>query len=327
MVEEWFSKSMGPGGISRGVNDSGVEALQLHSIKGKPEHEPWQHEILSHSPEYGAEFLGTVFLVFCVVAAVAVMFAPASPVVHVLPSARLRLFVTGSMLGGAGGLVAITPLGRISGAHLNPAISLGFFAEGKMQLQDLFGYIIAQLGGGVLGAWAGAAAVGRFGQSVQEALNAPARGVSNWGAAGAEVLGTFCLALIIFETLSVKKLMHWTPLVVVGVASVIVGIDGNFSGASLNPARSFGPAWIEHQWGSFWIYVIGPSLGGLLAGLLHRHMPRPARTGKLFHDLHYRSIFTGRSDKLANIHVRRHGGTAPGARPRVHSAFPRVRRD
>jgi len=88
----------------------------------------------------------TVLLFFCVVAAVAVMFAPASPVLHLIPSARLRLFVTGSMLGGAGGLIAITPLGRISGAHLNPAISLGFFAEGKMQLQDLFGYIVAQLG-------------------------------------------------------------------------------------------------------------------------------------------------------------------------------------
>ncbi len=132
---------------SQDVNDWGLKYLELASVKVKPQQERWQHEILSHAPEYGAEFVGTVLLVFCVVAAVAVMFAPASPVLHLIPSARLRLFVTGSMLGGAGGLVAITPLGRISGAHLNPAISLGFFAEGKMQLQDLFGYIVAQLGG------------------------------------------------------------------------------------------------------------------------------------------------------------------------------------
>ena len=309
------------------MSHRGVQDPELLSAKAKPQQELWQREFLSHSPEYAAEFAGTAFLVFCVVAAVAVMFAPGSPVLHVIPSARLRLFVTGSMLGGAGSLVAITPLGRISGAHLNPAISLGFFAEGKMQLQDLFGYVIAQLAGGVIGAWAGAAAADGFGESVHEALNLPARGLSNWGAAGAEVVGTFSLAFIIFEMLSSRRWMRWTPLVVVGVASVIVGIDGNFSGASLNPARSFGPAWIEHQWGSFWVYVVGPSMGGLLAGLLHRFMPRPARTGKLFHDRHYRSIFAGRSDKMANLHVRRHDHTLPGERPSVHSSRPSVRSD
>jgi aquaporin Z len=246
---------------------------------------------------------------------------------RLIPSARLRLFITGAILGAAGGLVAITPLGRISGAHLNPAVSLGFFAEGKMQLQDLFGYVIAQLGGGVIGAWAGAATAGVFGESVHEALNMPARGVSVWAATGAEIVGTFSLAFVIFETLSSRKWMRWTPLVVVGAASVIVGIDGNFSGASLNPARSFGPAWIEHEWSSFWVYVVGPSIGGLMAGLLHRLMQRPARTGKLFHDPHYRSIFAGRSDKMANLHVRRHGHTRPGARPPVHSQRPLVRRD
>jgi aquaporin Z len=253
------------------------------------------------------------------------MFASGSPVLHFIPSARVRLFVTGLVLGGAGGVVAITPLGRISGAHLNPAISLGFFAEGKMQLQDLFGYILAQLGGAIPGAWAGAAAAGKFGHSVHEALNLPGRGVSGWLAAGAEVIATFSLAFIIFEMLSRRRWMRWTPLVVVGVVSLIVGIDGNYSGASLNPARSFGPACIEGRWTLFWIYAVGPSLGGVLAGTLHRIMPRRARTGKLFHDRHYRSIFSGRSDKMANIHVRRHAGARPGTRPPVHKqpASPR----
>lgn len=245
------------------------------------------------------------------------MFAPASPVLHFIPSVRLRLFVTGSMLGAAGSLVAITPLGRISGAHLNPAVSLGFFAEGKMQLQDLCGYALAQLAGGVLGAWAGAAAAGGVGHSVQEVLNVPGRGVSDLGAVGAEIAGTFSLAFIIYEMLSSRHWMRWTPLIVVGVASVIVGLDGNFSGASLNPARSFGPACIEHRWSSFWVYAIGPCLGGLMAGLLHRLMPRPAQTGKLFHDRHYRSIFRGRSDHLANDHVRRHSPMPPSAPPPV----------
>ena len=302
-----------------------VHSRQLRLSKAKSRREPWQREILSHAPEYAAEFLGTLFLVFCVVAAVAVMFASGSPVLGLIPSARVRLFLTGSLLGAAGGLVAIAPLGRISGAHLNPAISLGFFVEGKMQLQDLFGYIVAQLGGAILGACAGAAAAGAFGNSVHEALNLPARGVSDWAAAAAEVLATFSLAFIIFEMLSLRKWMRWTPLVAVGIVSVIVGIDGNYSGASLNPARSFGPAFIEHHWSSFWIYAVGPSLGGLLAGLLHRFMPHDARTGKLFHDRHYRSIFSGRSDRAANIHVRRLAGARPGTRPPVREPPPSPR--
>lgn len=301
--------------------------IKVSDVARNVQHEPWQREFLIHAPEYGAEFAGTAFLVFCVVTAVGVMFAPLSPVPHFISSARLRLFMTGSILGAAGSLVAITPLGRISGAHLNPAISLGFFAEGKMQLQDLFGYILAQLAGGVVGAWAGSAAAGGFGRSVHEALNVPAQGVSSWAAAGAEIAGTFSLAFVIFEMLSSRRWMRWTPLVLVGMASVIVGIDGNFSGASLNPARSFGPAWIEREWGSFWIYVVGPCVGGLLAGVSHRLMPRPSLTGKLFHDRHYRSIFAGRSDKLANLHVRRHSSTRTDARPPVRSARPPVRRD
>lgn len=307
------------------MNHQAVDLVQRPSRKPQPQREPWQREILSHAPEYGAEFAGTLFLVFCVVAAVAVMFASSSPVLHFIPSARVRLFVTGCLLGGAGGLVAITPLGRISGAHLNPAISLGFFAEGKMQLHDLFGYIVAQLGGAIPGAWAGAAAAGAFGHSVHEALNLPAAGISHWAAAAAEVICTFSLAFVIFEMLSRRRWMRWTPLVVVGVVTLIVGIDGNYSGASLNPARSFGPAWIEHRWALFWIYAVGPSLGGLLAGLLHRFMPRRARTGKIFHDRHYRSIFSGRSDKMANIHVRRHAGRRPGTRPPVHKRPPSPR--
>jgi len=311
--------------LTPGVDNRRTRDMQVISANAKPQQEAWQREFRSHTPEYAAEFAGSLFLVFCVVIAVAIMFAPGSPALRFIPSPRLRLFVTGSVLGGAGSLVAITPLGRLSGAHLNPAISLGFFAEGKMHLQDLFGYIAAQLGGAVIGAWAGAAAAGGFGQSVQEALNVPAKGVSDWAAAGAEVIATFSLAFIIFEMLSSRRWMRWTPLMVVGVAAVIVGIDGNFSGASLNPARSFGPAWIEHQWDSFWVYVIGPSGGGVLAGLLHRLMPRHARSGKLFHDRHYRSIFGGRSDKMANIHVRRHAGVRPGTRPPIHNRRPLAR--
>ncbi len=283
--------------------------------------EAWQREWLSHSPEYAAEFIGTAFLMFCVVGAVGIMFAPRSPAVSVIPSVSWRLFLTGLVLGGAGSFVAITPVGRLSGAHLNPAMSLGFFTLGRMHAQDLAGYITAQIAGASLGAWGGQAVFGHFAFAVHDALNQPGHGVSTGLAIGGEVGATFALAAGVFAMVSRRSLMRWTPLAVIGVVAIIVWLDGDFSGASLNPARSFGPVVVTGNWHLFWVYVLGPCGGSMMAGVLHRFAtPMEAITGKLFHDLHYRSIFTGRSDDAANEHVRLHAALPVNARPPVHRA-------
>jgi aquaporin Z len=282
--------------------------------------EAWQRELWSHAPEYGAEFIGTAFLVFCVVGAVAAMFAPESAVPSRIPSVGVRLFITGLVLGGVGGLVAITPLGRLSGAHLDPAISLGFFVEGRMHLHDLVGYITAQMIGGSIGAWAGAAVFGRSAAAVQDALNQPATHVSPLAAVLAESAATFVLAELIFVMVSHRSLMRWTPLAATGVVGILVWLDGNFSGASLNPARSFGPALVTGDWHLYWIYLSGPCSGAVLAALLHRFaMPLESLTGKVFHDLRYRSIFTGRADHAANEHLRRQIKPAMKGAPPVHA--------
>jgi aquaporin Z len=278
--------------------------------------EPWQAELWSHAPEYGAEFLGTAFLMFCVVGAVGLMFAPHSPATRFIPSVALRLFLTGVVLGGAGSLVAVTPLGRLSGAHLNPAMSVGFFAEGKMHFHDLLAYVTAQMAGAALGAYGGRLAFTGLAAGVRDALNQPGNEATVPLALGAEALATFALAFVVFEMLSRRSVMRWTPLAVVGVVAVIVWLDGNYSGASLNPARSFGPVLVAGIWHLYWIYMLGPCSGALLAAALHRFgARRPANTGKLFHDHHYRSIFTGPFDHAANRHVREHAGIAPHQRP------------
>lgn len=107
----------------------------------------WQREFLSHWPEYAAELVGTAFLLFCVVVVVAWMLADGSPIPQWIPSQAARLFFTGLLLGAAGGIVALTPLGKLSGAHLNPAVSIGFWVLGKMHGADVFGYIAAQCPG------------------------------------------------------------------------------------------------------------------------------------------------------------------------------------
>ncbi len=258
---------------------------------------------------------------FCVVGAVAVMFAPHASIPHLIPSVGVRLFLTGLLLGGAGSLVAITPLGRISGAHLNPAISLGFFTYGRMHAHDLLGYMVAQVAGASLGAWCGKLLFVDLAAAVHCALNQPGHGVSPFMALGGEVAATFVLAAVVFAMVSRQSLMHWTPLAVVGVVAVIVWVDGNFSGASLNPARSFGPVVVTDDWHLFWVYVLGPCTGSAVAALLLRFGTLlEIKTGKLFHDLHYRSIFTGESDHAANRHLRSDAGGLSTRRPPVHGS-------
>lgn len=287
--------------------------------------EPWQRELFSHAPEYGAEFVGTAFLMFCVVGAVAWMFAPGSPIVAALPSTGLRLFLTGLMLGSAGSLVAITPLGRISGAHLNPAMSLGFFAAGMMHFHDLLGYVLAQSCGAALGAWGGGEVFARFAPAVRDALNQPGQHVTPLTGVGAEAAATFALAGVVFAMVSRRSLMRWVPLAVIWIVAVIVLLDGDFSGASLNPARSLGPALVTGDWHLYWVYVLGPCAGTVTAALLHRFATRlEAQTGKLFHDFRYRSIFTGAADHAANEHLRRHVAAGPNDRPPVRGRAPAV---
>src|SRR5579875_2368001 len=93
-------------------------------------YELWKKEG-PHVAEYACEFLGTALIVFAVVGWVALMFSPASPVPALIPSKYVRLFCAGFLIGGTGSLFTISPPGKLSGAHLNPAMSLGFWVLKK----------------------------------------------------------------------------------------------------------------------------------------------------------------------------------------------------
>ena len=112
-------------------------------------HSWWQR---LHWPEYGSELLGTAFLVFIAVSAVTFNLGLGSPLAVVLPNSSARRLITGLLLAGSGSLVAISPLGKLSGAHLNPAVSLAFWLQGKMHQHDLVGYMASQFLGAALDA-------------------------------------------------------------------------------------------------------------------------------------------------------------------------------
>jgi len=247
-----------------------------------------------HWFEYGAELLGTAFLVFAGVSAVVFDFGTGSPLAHVLPDPSIRRLITGLLFAGSGALVAISPLGKLSGGHINPAVSLAFWMQGKMHHFDLGGYILGQLLGAIIGSllvvlvWGGHAASVGYGTTV------PAAVYPLWIVFLAEVSLTFLLVSSIFLFVSSHRLMRWTPLMVWILVAVLVWLEAPISGTSLNPARSFGPALVSSIWTDHWLYWVAPPLGALLAVGAFRLLTageRDVLTGKLFHVPHYRSVF------------------------------------
>ena len=246
-----------------------------------------------HWPEYGAEFAGTCWNVFVGLSAVVCNFAPGMPGSRMVPDASLRLWITGLIFAGSGSLFTISPWGRLSGAHLNPSVTLAFWASGKMRGHDLFGYLGAQLLGGTFGASLIVLVWGAHAAAVNNGMTLPGPGISDAAAFGTEALMTFAYVMAIFVFVSHRRLLRWTPLMNWLVVSGLVWLAAAATGTSLNPARSLGPALVSWHWRDQWIYWVAPPLGGTLAAVVFPLLAREREilTGKLFRSGLYRSIF------------------------------------
>ena len=222
---------------------------------------PWQL--------YVAELVGTALLVVTGLSIVIFNFGEGSPVARLLPDAGLRRLITGFLFGSTGALIALSPLGRESGAHINPVVTLAFCLMGTLKRRYAAGYILAQLAGAVLGslpliAW------GAMGRSVSFGATQPGTGVPvGWALAG-EILTTFAMITSLFVFVRHRRLRAYTPAIFPVLYAVMVTLEAPLSGTSTNPARSFGPAVISGDWNAWWIYWLGPLVGALLAVAFYR---------------------------------------------------------
>ena len=171
--------------------------------------------------------------------------------------------------------VMVSCVGHISGGHLNPAVTAGFLATGRMSLRDGVWYIGSQLIGGVLGAVLlqacfppAALAAANFGTP----LLAP--GVSVSAGVIIELVLTFLLVFTVFAT-AVDPQGAFKSIAGYGIGTIVT-IDilagGPLTGASMNPARTFGPAVVGNIWTHHLVYWVGPIAGGVLAGLLYHNL-------------------------------------------------------
>ncbi|GAA1276913.1 aquaporin [Pseudonocardia aurantiaca] len=154
-------------------------------------------------------------------------------------------------------------MGTVSGAHLNPAASIAFALRGDFPWKRLPAYIVAQLVGAILATMVLWALIGRQGSA---GLTLPGAGISTTTAMLWELVLTTGLVSVILGTASGAQQIG--PLAAIGVDSYIAlaGLWGApVSGASMNPARSLGPALLLGDWTSWWAYLVGPVAGAVVA--------------------------------------------------------------
>ena len=154
-------------------------------------------------------------------------------------------------------------MGAVSGAHLNPAVSIAFALRGDFPWPRVPGYVAAQFAGAAAAPLVLRAAVGRHGMA---GLTLPGAGISPVTALLWEALLTAGLASVILGTASGAQQVG--PIAAIGVGSYIAlaGLFGApVSGASMNPARSLGPALVLGDWRDWWVYLAGPLIGAAAA--------------------------------------------------------------
>ena len=221
-----------------------------------------------------AEAAGTFVLVLAITSA-AVAAALSRPVAGA-PYGSLAVPVAG----GLALAIGVASAGHISGAHLNPAVTLGLAASRRFPWAYAPGYIIAQFAGATAAA---AVTWGLYGDQARTiaALGAPgpAAGVSAARVLAAEAVVTFVLVLVVVAVATDTRVPRGIAAMAIGAALAgAIMISGPVSGAGVNPARAIGPMILSGRFSDWWAYLTAPLAGGLAAVALYDRFLRAGRT-------------------------------------------------
>jgi len=253
-----------------------IQALRTH----------WQ-EYLMEASELG------IFMVSACTFTV-LLYHPNSPLAQSITAAPLKRMLMGAAMGLTAIAIIFSSLGKRSGAHFNPAVTLTFLRLGKVEPWDAAFYTLFQFVGGIVGVLFGSLVLGNLisDKSVNYAATIP-------GPSGplpaflAEAAISFILMSVILTVSSNKRLGRWTGLFAGALVATYISIESPISGMSMNPARSFGSAAVGSIWTSLWIYFTAPPIGMLLAAEVYQRMKagRDIACAKLHHHNNQRCIF------------------------------------
>jgi MIP family channel proteins len=216
---------------------------------------------------YVAEFIGTFVLVSSITLAVSLFINPQGTGSDWVLVGLVHFFVL---------FMIVMTIGSISGAHVNPAVTLALLALRKIRPNDAAVYILLQLAGAVAGAL-----MTKFllidDLADQQNVGATALNLSILGGDFqgfiAELMGAFFLVwAVVAVAVNPRAARDWSGLVIGGTLGLAVMIIGPLTGAALNPARWFGPALVSGEWNTPLLYIFAPLVGGVLAALTYWYL-------------------------------------------------------
>lgn len=171
-------------------------------------------------------------------------------------------------------MVMIAAVGHLSGAHFNPAVTLAFALTRHFSWRDVPHYVVGQLIGATAGAW-----VLRISFGLDAGLGATVPAGSPLQALGIEILLSAVLMFVIISVATDTRAVGQLAAIAIGGTVALDALwGGPVTGASMNPARSFGPALVAGFWRAHWVYWVGPIVGAILGAVLYQSLrSRPNR--------------------------------------------------
>jgi glycerol uptake facilitator-like aquaporin len=223
-------------------------------------------ELTRHS---ALELILTSVLLFGVTTVVRFVVGP-SPISRAFPQIHVELLIVGAAVGVLLTGLIKSPMGKISGGHMNPAISLAMWRFGVFPGTRLLPYVATQLLGSMLGVMAARAT---WGSVVEQppVLYAVIQPAPRWSAAPlfcAEAVGMGVIVVTVGYFLSVPRLAPFVPWLVGILVGLGIAMLGTQTGGSLNPAREFGPAVVSGHTEKLWVFLMAPMVGAEVAARL-----------------------------------------------------------
>ena len=219
-----------------------------------------------HWPEYRMEAGEAGLYLFSACAVATLLWHPASPIQQYLAGDAVRRLLMGLAMGATIVAIVLSPWGKQSGAHFNPAVTLAFYRLRKVALWDAVFYCAAQFLGAVAGV--ALASIALQGEPANKAVRYAATMPGIYGdtiAFIAELAISFMLMSAMLFASNHEVLAPYTHYFAAILVAAYIAFESPLSGMSTNPARTFGPVVYASYWHTLWIYFIGPPLGMLAA--------------------------------------------------------------